>query len=90
MCPSRAAHVAHRHAFLVVVQTEAVEIDALLTFHLRDPQDLALIDRHTLAGNGLQRDVVAAIAICGHENSYAWVRACPRMPCFLLLLSRYQ
>ena len=41
------------HELLVVVQVEAVEVDALAAFDLLDAQDLALEELHRLAGAGL-------------------------------------
>ena len=41
------------HEFLVVVQVEAIEVDALVAVHLLDPQHLPLQQFDRLAGPGL-------------------------------------
>ena len=48
------AGAAAMHEFLVVMQVEAVEVDALAAFDLLDAQDLALQQLDRLAGAGLQ------------------------------------
>ena len=50
--------------FLVIVQIEAIEVDALAAFDLRDPQNLPALEFERLAGPRLEDDFAQHFAFC--------------------------
>ena len=89
------AHVPDRHAFLVIVQIEAVEIDALLAFDLDDAHHLAGMQRDRLprdrTGARCRNGTCPDVCMSGNRSNAVLIERWlyQRKPCFFRF-SRYQ
>ena len=78
-------HVTDRHALLVVMQVEAVEVDTLLAARLDDAKRLSAVNRDRFSGNRRNGQFVAACAQIsfGHSHSCSCFRRISPQSVFL-------